>query len=321
MKTVAVIDGDIVAYRCAAANETRSIVATHKVTGQSQSFPHRTAWRAQIQGLYEEDEFTVVDIQTPDEINKAFHGINTTIKSLKEACGAISREIYLSGKDNFRDSLPLPVIQYKGNRAEMIRPVQLKECRKYLQDSGAKIIDGREVDDMLAQRCWEGKRDGHKNIACTIDGDQHGVEGWMYNWTKMNEPKLIQGLGDIYPHESIKNDFNGYGRKFFYAQWIFGDPVDKFKPCQIAGKKFGVVGLFKILADCKTDKECVQAVYDQYKRWIPDGVITYKAWDGTEHTKTIIEVMDMYAACAHMKRWEDDVFNTEALLDKLGVKR
>lgn len=319
MKTVAVIDGDIVAYRAAAANEVRSIVATHKVTGQETSFPHRTAWRAQIQGLFEENEFDIVDVQTPEDISHAFHSINMTLKSLKEKCNAITREIYLSGKDNFRDSLPLPVIQYKGNRADMIRPVQLKECRKYLEDSGAIIVNGREVDDMMAQRQYEGLQVGHKNIGCTIDGDAYGTEGWVFNWTKMEKPILIKGLGEIHPHETIKNDFNGQGRKFFYAQWLLGDSVDKFKPCQIAGKKFGVVGMLTLLKDCKTDKECVQAVYDQYRKWIPDGSITYKAWDGTEHTKTVIEVMDMYAACAHMKRFEDDVFDTAKLLDKLGI--
>jgi len=321
MKTVAVIDGDILAFRCSAANEVRSIVATHKVTGQESTFPHRTAFKAQIAGAFEENEFDIVDVQTPEDVDKAFLAMNATVKSLKATCGAITREIYLSGKDNFRDDLPLPVNKYKGNRPDLIRPLQLVECRQYLQDSGGIIVNGREVDDMLAQRQYEGVKEGNKYIGCTIDGDAYGTEGWIFNWTKMDKPILIKGLGEIHPHEKIKNDFDGKGRKFFYAQWVFGDPVDKYKPCQIAGKKFGAVSLLSLLTDCKTDKECVQAVYDQYKKWIPDGKITYTAWDGTEHTKTIVEVMDMYAACAHMKRWEDDVFDTANLLDKLGIKQ
>lgn len=315
-KTVCIVDADIVSYRCAAANEVRSIVATHKVTGQETSYPHRTAWKAQIQGLFEEAEFDIVDVQTPEDISHAFHAVNVTLKSLKETCQANTRELYLSGKDNFRDSLPLPD-KYKGNRVDMIRPVQLVEVRDYMERSGAVIVNGREVDDMLAQRQYEGLKKGDKIIGCTIDGDAYGTEGWIYNWTKMSEPELIRGFGEIH---KVKADFDGRGRKFFYAQWLFGDPVDKFKPVTLSGKKFGVVGMLAILESCKDDKEAVQAVYDQYKKWYPEPV-TYTAWDGTEHTKSCIEIMDMYAACAHMKRSEDDVFDTAKLLDKLEITR
>jgi hypothetical protein len=134
----------------------------------------------------------------------------------------------------------------------------------------------------------------------------------------MREPKLVTGLGEI---ELVKDnkDFDGYGRKFYYAQWVLGDATDCFKPCELAKKKFGVVAMYNLLKDCNTDKECVEAVYNQYKTWYPEPT-TYTAWDDTEHTKNVIEIMDMYAACAHMKRFEDDVFDTKKLLDKLEIK-
>ena len=317
-KTIAIIDADIVAYRCAAANETRSIKATHKTTGQEIICPHRTALKEQIRDVFEIDEFVIEDVQTTEDISHAFHAMNTTIDALQKSCWADEVEIYISGQDNFRDSLPLPS-KYKGTRTGL-RPVQLGECREYLvKKKGTTIVHGREVDDVLAQRCYEGLKQKVKTIACTIDGDQNGVEGWMYNWTKMQEPKLIKGLGEI---ELIKDnkDFDGYGRKFFYAQWILGDSTDAFKPCEIAKKKFGVVAMYNLLKDCKTDKECVEAVYNQYKKWYSDEYIEYICWEGKQQKKTVIELMDMYAACAHMRRFEDDVFSTEKLLKTLEIK-
>lgn len=315
-RVIAVLDSDIIAFRCSAANETRSIKATHKTTGQEIICPHRTSLKEQIRDVFQIDEFVIEDVQTTEDISHAFHAMNTTIEALQKSCEASSVELYISGDDNFRDFLPLPS-RYKGTR-KGIKPLQLTECRDYLiKKKGAIIVHGREVDDILAQRCYEGLKQSIKTIACTIDGDQQGVAGYYYNWTKMNKPFLVEGLGEIKLIKDNK-DFDGFGRKFFYAQWVLGDSVDAFKPCEIANKKFGVVAMYKLLGECTSDKECVEAVYKQYLSWYPEDV-TYTAWDGVEYTKTVIEIMDMYAACAHMKRFEDDVFDTAKLLDKLKI--
>lgn len=321
MTTIAVLDADIIAFRCAAANEKRSIKATHKTTGQEIVCPHRTALKEQIKDAFTIDEFDIEDVQTAEHVSHAYHAINTTVEALKKSCQADKVEIYISGEDNFRDSLPLPK-KYKGSRDKIsIKPLQLTDCRDYLVNKkDAVIVHGKEVDDILAQRCYEGlkSKGKHKTIACTIDGDQQGVEGWMYNWTKMFKPKLVKGLGDIFLTKENK-DFDGYGRKFFYAQWVLGDSVDDFKPCEIAKKKFGVVSMFNLLNDCKTDKECVQAVYDQYRKWYPDEYTEYVDWTGTKQKKTVIEIMEMYAACAHMLRFDGDKFDVKKLFDKLEI--
>ena len=317
MKRIAIIDCDLVSYRSAAANERRSIKVTHIVTGQVTEHAHRTAFKEHIRDIFDIAEFTIEDLQHAEELRFALHSMNTTISSLVESCNADTYELYISGKDNFRDSLPLPS-KYKGKRTG-IRPVQLKECREHLiNKKGAIVVNGREVDDMLAQRCYEGVRDGVQTIAVTIDGDQQGVEGYMFNWLKMKEPKLVRGLGEIHLVKENR-DFDGFGRKFFYAQWVLGDSTDCFKPSEIANKKFGVMAMYKLLANCKTDKECVEAIYGQYKAWYGEGV-TYTAWDGVEHTKSCVEIMDIYAACCHMKRYEDDVFSTSKLLKALRIE-
>ena len=150
-KVIVVIDGDIVAFRCAAANEKRSIKATHKTTGQEIVCAHRTAFKEQIRDVFQPEEFDIVDVQTAEDISHAIHGMKTTVAALKKSCNADEVEIYLSGKNNFRDSLPLPT-KYKDR--EGIKPTQLKDCRNYLQEKmGAIIVDNCEVDDKLAMRC------------------------------------------------------------------------------------------------------------------------------------------------------------------------
>jgi hypothetical protein len=318
MKRIACIDGDVVAYRCAAANERRSIKATHKTTGQVSEHPHRTGFKEHIRGLFEVDEFTIEDQQHPEDLKFAFHAMKTTIEGLCASCEADEYEIYMSGPTNFRDALPLPT-KYKSSRTDTIRPVQLKECRDYLmKHHDAKTAIDQEADDDLAQRAYEGFKENTINIICTIDKDAYGVESYLYNWTKMNAPIRVKGLGEIFLDD--KKELRGQGRKWFYAQWAKGDSVDCFKPSELSGKKFGDTGCFKLLGECKTDKECVEAVYKQYKTWYPTP-ITYKAWDSTEHTKTVIEIMDMYAACAHMRRFDGDVFDTAKLLAKLGIEQ
>lgn len=317
-KTIVVIDGDIVAFRCAAANEKRSIKATHKTTGQEIVCAHRTAFKEQIRDVFQPEEFDIIDVQTAEDISHAIHGMKTTVAALKKSCNADEVEIYLSGKNNFRDSLPLPT-KYKDR--EGIKPTQLKDCRKYLEEKmGAIIVDNWEVDDKLAMRCHEGLQQGIKTIAATIDGDQNGVAGWMYNWNKHSEPFLVQGFGEIHLVKDNK-DFDGYGRKFFYAQWVLGDSVDVFKPCEVAKKKFGVVAMYNLLKDCKNDKEAVQAVYNQYKAWY--GLeVNYTDWQGIEHIKVpLTAFMNMYAQCCHMLRFEGDIFDTEKLLNKLKIER
>ena len=315
-KTVVLIDGDVVAYRCAAANETRSIKVTHKVTGQITSHAHRTAFKEHIKDCFEIDEFDIEDVREARKLNFAIHGINTTIEALKKSCKADEVEVHISGKTNFRDSLPLPS-KYKGAREGLDKPVQLKECRDHLvtKYNATAAID-KEADDTLTQRAYELYKQGYRGIVATIDKDAYGTEVWLYNWTKMTEPIRIKGLGFIELDD--KKVLRGQGRKWFYCQWAKGDIVDNFKPCEIAGKKFGDISCYNLLKDCNTDKECVEAVYKQYKSWYPDSV-TYTAWNGIEYTKDVVEIMDMYAACAHMKRWDDDVFNTKNLLEKFNI--
>lgn len=315
-KRILLVDGDVVSYRAAAANESRSIKVTHKLTGQTTEHAHRTAFKEHIRGSFEIDEFEIEDVRTPEDISHALHSIKTTIDSLMKTCNTTSVEVFLSGETNFRDSLPLPT-KYKGAREDLERPIQLAECRQYIKRKYKCVIaDNKEADDELTIRAYELRKQGDIGIVATIDKDALGTDIWLYNWTKMTAPIRIKGLGSLELDD--KRVLRGIGRKWYYAQWLKGDVVDRFKPSEIAGKKFGDVSCYNLLNPLTTDKECLEAVYEQYLKWYPDPV-TYTAWDGQEHTKDVFEIMDMYAACAHMMRWKGDILNSKQILSKAGI--
>ena len=317
-KRIALLDGDLIAFRAAAANETRSIRVTHKLTKQVTEHAHRTAFKEHIKGKFELEEFDIEDVREAEKLSFALNAVNTTVEALQKSCDADSVEVFLSGKTNFRDALPLPT-KYKGAREGLERPVQLSECRDHLRNKyKAKEAVNKEADDDLTIRYYELAKQGDIGVVCTLDKDADGTEVWLYNWNKMKEPVRIKGLG--YLELDDKKVLRGQGRLWFFAQWVKGDPVDCFKPCEVAGKKFGDVGCYNLLAQCKTDREAVQAVYNQYKAWYPVDPIKYTAWDGTEQEKTLFEFMDMYAACCHMLRFEGDRICTKTLLDKLKIE-
>ena len=82
----------------------------------------------------------------------------------------------LGGDGNFRLKLPAPE-QYKSNRDDSIRPLQLADAREYIEKyHKAIVVKGRESDDVISQFGYEGylhfKENGWFNyIIATFDKD------------------------------------------------------------------------------------------------------------------------------------------------------
>jgi len=106
----ALLDGDLIAYRCAASCQSRGeIVADFSIA------------RARADNL---------------------------IKNIEDAVEAAgNRQIFLSGGENFRKKI---YPDYKANRTEQERPVYLEPLREWLvTEWGAKVTDGVEADDAM----------------------------------------------------------------------------------------------------------------------------------------------------------------------------
>jgi hypothetical protein len=317
-EVLAVIDGDEIAFIVASACEKRTVKLTNALSEQSAVFKNKTEFKNFTKGLEVPEElFTLEEIQTADDLPSALHTVKVILENIKTACAATAIEIYLSGKDNFRDLIPLPS-KYKSNRADVLKPLLLKDIRAYLVRKGAKIIDGQEVDDVVAHRMWDGYKSDKKIIGVTADKDACGSAGWLYNRDKMEAPEFIDGKGVGELHLDGKNKVRGTGRKWGYLQWLIGDPTDGYNPCEICGVRYGEKSAYKLLEPLKTDKECIQAVYDQYKAWYP-AEVKYTAYTGEEITTDVIGVMQMYMDCYRMRRFPDDKVFVKDILAKLEI--
>lgn len=312
-----VIDGDILAYRASAANEKRFVRCVHKETAEEVEHDTLTKFREWAGDT--KDEYEVTPGQRPGPLENAFHILNHMIQNITKACGASSYHIVVSGDNNFRLDLPLPT-RYKDSRKENVKPVQLADCKNYLINShAAEVSDGVEADDVLVAYMVAG------STQASIDKDANHGPGWLYNWDNMEAPEFIGGFGELILIEKVKangtkdKSIKGKGRVWLYYQMIFGDPVDAYKPCELAKVKFGEIGAYELLRNCKTDKEALEALARQYKIWYPDPV-TYRDWNGVLHTKNWIEIWQMYAHAAFMRRWDGDEFNVRKVLDKMGIE-
>lgn len=312
--TLVVIDGDLLAFKCGAVTEKRSVIAKHKETLDEVEFDTATKFKEWAGS--EADMYDLTPIRTPEPIANTLRSVKTKLNSIIEACKADSYHIVISGEDNFRKNIPLPS-QYKNTRNDSGKPINLDEAKQYLvKHHNAEIAVG-EADEVLVGYAYQGYKNGEKVIQASIDKDAYHGPGWLYNWDTMEEPELIEGFGELYINDS--DTVKGKGRLFLYFQLAFGDPVDAYKPCELAKVKFGEKGAYKLLHKCKNDKEAVEALVKQYKKWYPEPV-TYRAWDDSLHTKNWIEIMQMYADCAFMPRWDGDRLDVVKLMEKLGVQ-
>lgn len=311
---LAVIDGDLLAFKCAAVTEKRSVIAKHKETLDEVEFDTATKFKEWAGS--EADTYDLTPVRKPEPIANTLRSIKTKLNSIIEACKADTYHIVISGENNFRKNIPLPS-QYKNTRSDAGKPVNLAEAKEYLiKYHNAEIAVG-EADEVLVGYAYQGWKNKEVVIQCSIDKDAYHGPGWLYNWDAMEAPELIEGFGKLYINDS--DTVKGQGRLFLYFQIAFGDPIDAYKPCELAKVKFGEKGAYKLLKDCTTDKEALEALVKQYKKWYPTPV-TYRAWNDELHTKDWLEIWQMYADCAFMPRWEGDRFDVKKVLDKLDIK-
>lgn len=167
---IALIDGDIVAYRCAASCE-------------------RTVDKARVCEAEEE----IAILRTEQLMQTIIHSTQAD----KYRC-------FLSPSKNFR-YLIYP--EYKANRRDTVDPVHRKACKQYLMDNwNAELFDGYEADDALAWSQTQAEYDGegfnqHEGtVICSIDKDLKQVAGLHYNFVKeeSDDVTITNGLSTFY---------------------------------------------------------------------------------------------------------------------------
>ena len=324
-KTIVIYDGDSIAFRAAAVTEERSVEATRKDNGRTKVFKTRTELKKQREGsglVYNKDDYLFEDKRVAQPVQNTCAILKNQIKKINEELFADEYLICLSGKTNFRNSLPLPT-KYKGSRVGIEKPINLLEAKMYLWKSHPSLLaNQREADDDLIIKGYEYLNKGYEVILASQDKDAFAYTGLnLYDFTQEKpEVKLVPDFGSLWIAEKNKlKTIKGNGFIWFCFQWLFGDPADDYNPCEIAKIKYGQISAYKLLKDCKTHQEDLQAVTGQYRIWY-SSKFTYTAWDGSTHDADYVTMLQLYYRCARMMTTEDDKLELIPFLNKYGVK-
>lgn len=326
-KKVLLCDADLLAFRCAAAAESRTVEVIHKPSGRSKIFTNRTAFKDSLKlrpnFIFLPGDYEYVDIQSEEDVSHPMRSIKVGIEAMIKDVGADAVRLYIGGENNFRVDLPLPT-KYKVSREGGIRPVHLDACKQYvINKHNGILVHGHEADDEQIIDGYYFLNKGWEVYLATSDKDSFAYSGmYSYDFTQDKpEPHLIEDFGELYVRPN--GDVKGWGFKWFCHQWLFGDPTDDYKPCELwtaeTGKKFGEKSSYKLLKDCTTKQECFDVVAEQYESWYPKPVV-FTDWKGEVHEYSYWEMMQLYFKCARMKSTKDDKLVLEDFLDREGVK-
>ncbi len=319
--TIVIWDGDTLSYRACAATEKRTVEVTHAPTGKTKIFKTRTECKASLaarQKVFEPDVYKFKDLQEPEPLSHALNIMKNQISKVNDTLFADEYLICLSGKSNFRDQLPLPS-RYKGNRDDLIRPLNLKDAKMYLYKHHPSLLAlHREADDDLIIKGYEYQAKGYEVILASQDKDSRGYSGLtLLDFTQEN-PKL-ETMPDFGYLEDTGKKITGAGFLWFAFQWLNGDPTDNYKPAELSRKKFGEKSAYYLLKDTKDEKEAIEIVVKQYKEWYGNGV-KYVDCFGVERFVKHDFLLDIYYKSCRMMSSEDDPLDYKIMLQKYGVE-
>ena len=327
----AVIDADFIAYACASAGEQRSVKVTHKASGREIEVDTRTSWygdwRKKEGGMLAEinskrdspytwDDFEYEDIQRPEPIANILHSTKLMLNGVVEKSGCSDYIGFLGKGKVFRHDLST-ILEYKGNRKELLTPVHLAEVKDYMvRRLGMEWVEQIEVDDRVIIESF-GKPD-HVVIAVDKDALAQPVNVFNPNYTELGIINC-NCFGEL--NINSKNEVKGFGRKWLYQQWLSSDPSDNYAANSASNKRWGAKSAYAALVDTKTDREALQAVVNAYKELYPEPKEVV-GWRGdaivVDHMYMLQENFDM----CRMLRNYDELENrlmVKDIFDKLGV--
>lgn len=305
---VLLIDADLIAYRYAAANEKRSIIAKHLKSSREKVFKTRTELKELLKEKnmeFKPEDYEIEDVQTAASIRFALRNVKGIIQRLTDHTWADKVELYLGTGKTFRNALPLPT-PYKNNREDLLKPLQLADVRRYMQvKHQAQLIREIETDDMITIRAYEELAKGNYPIISSADKDawqSQGIE--ILDFTKeVWEGRLMPEVGSLWKE---KTSYKGEGLKFLALQVLSGDNADTYKGYELSKIAYGPAKAMKALEKASTEKEILEVVISEFKRLYPEP-FEYTDCHGVEHTEvTWFDMLQMYWTCAYMKRSMDD---------------
>lgn len=331
MKT-AVVDADFVAYACASAGEKRSVKVTHKDSGCSLEVDTRTSWygdwRKKEGGMLAElnrekgtawkwDDFEYEDIQRPEPIANILHSTKLMFEGVVKKSGCSDYIGFLGKGKVFRHDLST-ILEYKGNRQNLLTPIHLDDVKAYMvKYLGLDWVEQIEVDDRCIIEAY-GRKD---RVVIAVDKDAMGCPVNVFNPSYPEQGVVnCNQFGKLWIND--KKEVKGFGRKFMYLQWASSDPSDNYAANSASDIKWGFKSAYDKLVDTKSDKEAIQAVVDTYKYLYPEPKEVV-GWRGdkivVDHMYMLQENFDMCRMLRSYSELENRLM-VKDIFDKLGVQ-
>ncbi len=263
------------------------------------------------------------------------------VKKVKQQFGLSKVKLLLGEGDTFRNLLPTNRA-YKGNRSESLRPLLLKQLRKWvLENMDAEMTQGRddgqniECDDRAEHFGFEGyqhyrkygwfsyivlssDKDSFNSAKYLVDPDCHsGKDNPLKGRFKFPKGMLIKATdecaGDVVLVSKAggAKELKGYGFKFLMFQCALGkDQADNYSALSHLdqGLNFGAISAYEALKPCKTAKETLQVTIDTFAELLPYGV-QYTTFDGCVMDVPTLEYMNTYFLVAYMNRSNADTMD------------
>lgn len=331
-----VFDYDALIYAAGFAGEKRTIEAKHIATGEVFVFANRTemwgrtkklgGWMADVNkrrveaGLvaYTKEDFEIVDVQSAEPLAQVLNTVKRQIENAIESIGAKTYLGFIGGKE-----VPLwrlersQLKEYKGNRKEALSPIYKQAIIDYLvKYHGAIVVnDGKEADDHVIIYAYQ---DPDNRVICGVDKDVDGnpVRNFNLNnpdWGVRDGRKFGEILWD-----DKKKKVIGLGRKFFYYQVLYGDPVDNYIAHCHSDQEWGAKTAFEWLRDAKTDEEALMVLKRAYRYLYPE-TKEVEGWRGDKLTVDWLFVLNEVWDMARMWRTQDDYVTAEEVLKKFNL--
>jgi len=241
----ALIDADLLVYKVAFVcqhTEYSLYIKGEEEAGRLASFFNKTDLNTYLKEVGLDKQEVTIESETTVDSNTKVHALaDLMIDNILHETGAGAVEVYLSGKDNFRDKL-FPI--YKAGRGP--KPLLYTTVRQYYTYNkwDAHLTIGYEADDAL------GIRQTKDSIICSTDKDLDTIPGWHYNFD--TEKKYFVSEEKAYFNLDI--------------QRLTGDSVDNI----LGIPKIGPKTATKLLRGLDSDER--QAVLEKYykKQWGED---------------------------------------------------
>jgi 5'-3' exonuclease len=281
-------DGDILAYRAAAATDGRQYIVRYDFEGTEITTYEK----------YKKDADKIVKANPGATLELVYEPEpeETALKVLKQSCVSLETNLkvhcdgigpvfmYTSNKGSFREKV---YTGYKANRVGMRKPAHLMACKEWLLTNyfGECRAGELEADDLMAIYSTEATEKGVSSLVASIDKDLKQIPGYHFDFVKN---KLIF----VSEEEAHRN---------LYTQMLTGDATDGIPGIKGVGPKTAE----KLLKGVMTPYLMYCVVLKEYLRATPQ-----QAGESFEDfTIRVVATVRVHAQLLYLLRHEEEYWN------------